>query len=64
MIYTRFFQIFSTSLCGTDREVEIVSPDNIAYIYFFADTSVSGRGFDIAYRAVNYGMSLYEPRGF
>ena len=54
---TSLFQILSTSFCGTDQEMEIVSPDNSVLINFFADTSVNGRGFDITYKAVNYGMS-------
>ena len=57
VICTSLFQILSTSFCGTDQEVEIVSPDNSVHINFFADTSVNGRGFDITYKAVDNGMS-------
>ena len=38
----------------------IMSPDNVVYVHFFADTNVNGRGFNITYTAVDDGRSIYS----
>ena len=36
----------------------IMSPENVVYVYFFADTNINGRGFNIAYTAIDDGRSI------
>ena len=38
----------------------IMSPDNVVYVHFFADTNVNGRGFNITYTAIDDGRSIYS----